>query len=95
MPVSGSYAAGTSVLIRWWAAGVQTGSTINLCYTTSSDWSGVENWISVGAITAFNGWTNWYWDTTGVPPGTYYIGGYVWDGGTATWYHATTTFIIT
>ena len=94
-PISGGYPSGSVIPVSWYATGVQTGYTINLAYIDTIDWSGTAHWISVGAIVAYNGWTVWNWDTTGVPPGTYYIAGYIWDGASAHYAHATTTFIIT
>jgi hypothetical protein len=94
-PASGSYAAGSIVPVTWWATGIQTGYTINLGYITSADWSGTQHWISIGEIYGLNGWTTWNWNTTGVPPGTYYMIGYVWDGSTGTYSHIATTFRIT
>jgi hypothetical protein len=93
-PTSGSYVAGSIVPATWWATGIQAGYTVNLGYITSSDWSGVQHWISVGEIYGSNGSTTWNWDTTGVPPGTYYMIGYVWNGGTGTYSHVATTFRI-
>jgi hypothetical protein len=94
-PVSGSYVAGTTIAIQWYAVGIQSGYTANLCYATQPNTSGTEYWISVGEITVVNGTASWNWDTTGVPAGTYYIGGYIWNGSTATYGFGATSFTIT
>jgi hypothetical protein len=94
-PLSGSYVAGAIVPVNWTAYGIQSGYTVNLCYATQPNTSGTEYWISVGEITAVNGTASWNWDTTGVPPGIYYIGGYIWNGSTATYGFGATSFTIT
>jgi len=94
-PLSGSYSTGTPVTVSWNASGCQSGYIVNLCYTTDPAWGGTPQWISVGEIPAVNGSSSWEWDTTGVPPGTYYIAGYIWNGSAPTYAHAGSTFIIT
>ena len=92
-PISGSYPHGTLLTVQWVAYGVQAGNNINLCYITTIDWSGTSHWVKFGGAIS-NGAGYWNWDTTGVPPGTYYIAGYIWNGAPV-YAHATTTFIIT
>jgi len=87
--------AGTTIATQWYAVGIQSGYTANLCYATQPNTSGTEYWISVGEITVVNGTASWNWDTTGVPAGTYYIGGYIWNGSTATYGFGATSFTIT
>jgi hypothetical protein len=98
-PVSGTYVSGTTIPVSWVAVGAQAGYTVCLCVAPGLDFTGAR-WISVGAISADNGWTTWNWDgrdTSGilVPPGTYYIAGYIWNGSSPTYAHATTPFILT
>ena len=76
-PTSGSYAAGSSVTIAWTAGGVVAGSTISLCYDTDNVINGNEKWIEIDAVTAADGTASYTWNTTGVAPGTYYVGGYL------------------
>ena len=93
-PISGSYARGTVIPIYWWATGVQAGYTVCLCYTTSPNASD-PHWITIGQIVATNGASGWGWDTTGAIPGTYYIGGYIWNGSAPTYAWGASTFILT
>ena len=57
-------------------------------------WNGNEHWIEVDQVAAANGNGSYSWDTTGVAPGTYYIGGYLWSGGTPTFSHLTQSITI-
>ena len=50
--------------------------------------NGNETWIS-SASAAANGTGSYNWNTTGVAPGTYYIGGYLYSGGKPTYSHLT------
>jgi hypothetical protein len=95
-PASGAFTAGQNVLIQWTADGVTPGSSISLCYDKDKVFNNNETWIEINGVTAANGSTNYNWNTTGVPTGTYYIGGYMWDGGnTFTFSHLTTAITIT
>ena len=80
-PTSGTYAAGTAVTIAWTAANVKPGSKISLCYDPDTSLQGHEKWIEIDGVTAANGNCSYTWDTTGVQPGTYYVAGYLWNGG--------------
>ena len=44
--------------------------------------------------TAVNGYGTYQWNTTGVAPGTYYIGGYLWSGGKPIYSHLTQSITI-
>ena len=61
-----------------------------LCYDTDAVWNGNEKWITFQAAT--NGSYNW--DTTGMAPGTYYIGGYLYSGSKPYYYHLTQSITI-
>jgi nuclear transport factor 2 (NTF2) superfamily protein len=77
-PTSGSYVAGSTVTITWTAGGVHDGDTVSLCYDRDGIWgNGNETWIEVGGVVAADGSGSYRWNTTGVAPGTSYIGGYV------------------
>jgi RHS repeat-associated protein len=81
-PVSGTFAAGITVPINWTATNVGAASTISLCYDADTTWwNGNEHWIEVDQVAAANGARSYSWDTTGVAPGTYYVGGYLYSGG--------------
>ena len=86
-PTSGTSAAGVSIPIQWTAGNVGANGTINLCYDTDTAWNGNETWVQFG-ITAANGNGTYTWDTTGVAPGTYYIGGYLFSGGKPYYSHS-------
>jgi hypothetical protein len=95
-PLSGTYSAGTIIPITWTAYGIQSGYTVCLCYSTNASPSGgTKHWISVGEIAATNGTTTWSWNSTGAVAGTYYIGGYIWNGSSPTYAWGSSTFIIT
>ena len=93
-PTSGTFTAGQSVTVQWTAGNVAAGSTINLCYDTDTAWNGNETWIEIGKVAAANGNGTYSWDTTGVAPGTYYIAGYLYSGGKATYSHLTQSITI-
>ena len=95
-PASETYAVGQVIPIQWTASSVAPGSSINLAYDTDADWGGDrETWFKFGE-TAANGNGTYYWDTTGVAPGTYYIAGYLYDhtANTATFSHLAQSFTI-
>ena len=69
------------------------GSTVSLCYDTDAAWGGNETWIKFGQAAA-NGNGTYSWDTTGMAPGTYYIGGYLYSGGKPTYSHLTQSITI-
>ena len=86
-PTSGTYAAGQTVTIQWTAGNVPAGGKISLCYDTNTTFSpsgsldGTEHWIEIDGVAAANGNGSYTWNTSGVAAGTYYIAGYLWDGG--------------
>ncbi len=91
-PTSGSYTAGQTVSIQWAAGNVVAGSTIALCYDTGTSFSNAT-WITFNQAAA-TGNGSYNWNTTGVAPGTYYIGGYLWSGGKPTYSHLTQSITI-
>ena len=88
-PTSGTFTAGQTVSVQWTAANVSTGSKITLCYDADSIWNGNEHWIEVDQVAAANGSGTYSWNTTGLPPGKYYVGGYLWSNGLPTYSHLT------
>jgi hypothetical protein len=95
-PAAASYAVGSSVTIGWTASNVAAGSKISLCYDTDTTFNGNEKWIEIDAVAAANGSYTYNWDTSKVAAGTYYIGGYLWDGhGTFTTSHLTQAITLT
>ncbi len=96
-PTSGSYTSGDAATITWTAAGVISGSKISLCLDEDTTWdSGNEHWIKIDQVTAANGSGSLAWNTAAVEPGTYYVAGYMWDGGnTFTLSRLTTSITIT
>jgi hypothetical protein len=93
-PISGTYNVGSNISISWIVTGAQPGYTVCLCYASQPNLSGEEHWITVGEIQAVNGVATWNWNTTGATPGTWYIGGYVWNGSAPTYAFAATSFIL-
>ncbi len=93
-PTSGSFTAGQTVTIQWNAANVDPGSTISLAYDTTTNW-GNPQWIEIGGLTAANGSGSYTWNTTGVAPGTYYVGGYLYDTSTPYYSHLSTSITVT
>ena len=93
-PASGTFVAGETVAIEWTADGVVAGSKVSLCYDEDTTlWSGNEHWITVDQVDATAG--TYQWDTTGVPAGTYYIAGYMYDfAGTFTFSHLTDSIAV-
>ena len=80
-PNFGTYQAGTSIDIQWTAGDIVAGSKISLCYDPDTTFNGNEHWIEIDGVAAANGPGTYAWNTTGVAPGTYYIAGYLFDGG--------------
>ena len=72
------------------------GSKISLCYDTDTTFNGNEHWIEIDGVAAANGGGTYTWNTTGVAPGTYYVAGYMFDGGKIfTFSHLTQSITIT
>ncbi len=94
-PTSGTYQAGQTVGIQWTAANVVTGSKISLCFDTDTTFNKNEHWIEIDAVAAANSGGTYTWNTTGVAPGTYYLGGYMYDGSSFTMSHLTQAITIT
>ena len=90
-PTSGTYNAGQTVVIAWKGTNLISGTSIYLCYDTDTVWGGgKETWITFNQTAAVGtGYGTYQWNTTGVAPGTYYIGGYLWSGGKPTYSHLT------
>ena len=94
-PTSGTYQAGDTVNIQWTAGNVVAGSKISLCYDTDTTFNNNEHWIEIDGVAAANGTASYSWNTTGVPSGTYYVAGYMYDGGkTFTFSHLTQSITI-
>ena len=72
---------GQTVNIPWTAANVPAGGKISLCYDTDTTFNHNEHWIEIDGVPASNSGGSYAWNTTGVPTGTYYLAGYLWDGG--------------
>ena len=85
-PTSGTFTAGQAVAIQWTAANIDAGSTISLAYDTTSNW-GNPKWIEVDRVSAANGSGSYTWNTSGIAAGTYYLAGYLYDGGKAYFSH--------
>ncbi|MEN6449416.1 MAG: hypothetical protein ABFC96_02905 [Thermoguttaceae bacterium] len=89
-PGLGTATLGQNVQIAWNAANIPAGSTISLCYDTASAFgNGNVTWIEVNKVAASNGNGSYQWDTTGIMPGVYYVGGYVYANGTPHYFHST------
>jgi hypothetical protein len=93
-PSSGTFSAGQMVTFQWTAANVDAGSTISLAYDTTNNW-GNPTWIEVDKVTVANGTASYTWNTSGIAPGTYYLAGYLYDGGKAYFSHLATAITIT
>ena len=94
-PTSGTYTVGQSVPIQWTAANVRAGRTISLNYDQDAIWwNGNEHWIEIDQIAAANGTGAYYWNTTGVAPGKYYMAGYMFQNGVPVFSHVTTSITI-
>jgi hypothetical protein len=91
-PGPGSYTPGQTVQIQWTAGNVAAGSTIALCYDTGTTFGGAT-WITYNQAAA-DGNGTYSWNTTGVAPGTYYVGGYLYSGGAPTYSHLTQSITI-
>ena len=98
-PSSGTFSAGQSVTIQWTAANVDVvGPTkISLGYDLAATVDANEHWIEVNGGTAANSTDSYTWNVVGVAPGTYYLGGYMYDFATsqAVYSHVGTSIVIT
>jgi hypothetical protein len=64
---------------------VPANCSISLCLDTDRwGWNGNEKWIEIGKKTAVNGSDSYTFDTSGLAPGTYYVGGYLYNHTTHT-----------
>ncbi len=92
-PTSGTYNVGQTVTVAWAASNMASNATVSLCYDSDKIINGNEKYFEVDKVAANDLYTAGYgdypWDTTGMKPGTYYIGGYLWSNGKATWSHLT------
>jgi cyclophilin family peptidyl-prolyl cis-trans isomerase len=89
-PTSGTYTVGENVTIRWAANYVGAGSKVSLCYDPDAVFGNSnQTWIVVDRALTTAGDGAYVWNTTGVKPGKYYLGGYVWSNGKATFSHLT------
>jgi Mg-chelatase subunit ChlD len=96
-PTSGTFTAGQQpVTIQWTAGNVGANSSISLCYDPDAKWNGNEKWIEIGQKAAVNGSDSYTWNTSGVAPGTYYVGGYLYNNTThtPTYSHLSTPIIL-
>ncbi|MEN6449607.1 MAG: Ig-like domain-containing protein [Thermoguttaceae bacterium] len=93
-PGSGTFAAGTTIPISWGTDVTNPNETISLCYDTDTVFNGNETWIEVDQLPAVSGGHVYNWTSTSIPPRTYYLGGYLWNGSSATYAHITTPFTI-
>jgi Bacterial Ig-like domain/FG-GAP-like repeat/Beta-propeller repeat len=79
-PTSGTFIAGQSFNITWTAANVSSNSVISLCLDRDTKlWNGNERWIEVDKVAAANGNGFYSFDPSGIVPGKYYVGGYMYD----------------
>ena len=83
-PTSGTYAPGQSMTITWTAGYVPANGNISLCLDPDAAWNGNEKWIEVGKKAAANGSDSYVFDPSGFAPGTYYVGGYLYNNTTHT-----------
>jgi probable HAF family extracellular repeat protein len=94
-PVSGTYIAGQDVNVYFWGANVPTGAKVSLCYDKDTTWlNGNEKWFEIDSASAVNGYGSYTWNTYGVAPGRYYLAGYLWAYGKATYSHLTQAITI-
>ena len=82
-PASGTYAPGQPITITWSAGFVSNSSVISLCLDQDTTlWNGNERWIEVDKVTAATGSGSYTFDPGNFLPGTYYVGGYMYDKAT-------------
>ncbi len=96
---TGTYSVGTQIVVAWTASNMATDATVSICYDTGKTFTGKDTWLEVDQMQANDLQTGNYggylWDTTGMKPGTYYVGGYLWSNGKPTWSHLTTPVTLT
>jgi hypothetical protein len=95
-PTSGTFTAGQPITITWTAPGVSANDIVSLCLDKDTkNLNGNEKWIEIDGVAASAG--RFSFNTTGFAPGTYYIGGYMYNtiGKTFTTSHLLQSIIIT
>jgi hypothetical protein len=95
-PTSGTYTAGQSVTVTWTAANAPANGVISICLDTDTTlWNKNEKWVEVDQVTAANGDGSYTFSTSGITPGTYYVGGYLYNKDTKKFTNAHLTSPIT
>jgi hypothetical protein len=94
-PASGTYTAGQDINVYFWGDNVPSNGKVSLCYDKDTIWNnGNEKWIEIDRAPAVNGYSHYTWNTLGVAPGKYYLAGYLWAYGKATYSHLTQAITI-
>ena len=79
-PLPATAAPGDVVPIQWTTCNVVPGSTVSLCYDEDTIWwNENEHWFVVDQGPVSEGAGSYAWNTAGVPQGTYYVAGYLYD----------------
>jgi len=79
-PDSGTYAPGQPITITWTADNISGDKVISLCIDKDAKlWNRNEQWIEVDLVAAANCNDSYTINPDNFPPGTYYIGGYMYD----------------
>ncbi|MGA2796161.1 MAG: hypothetical protein ABSE63_01150, partial [Thermoguttaceae bacterium] len=77
-PTSGTYAPGQSMTITWTSANVSANDVVTLCLDTDTTLlNGNEKWIEIDKAAASDG--TYTFNPARFAPGTYYVGGYMYD----------------
>jgi hypothetical protein len=78
-PTSGTYAPGTPIVVNWTAANVTANNVVSICIDKDTKLlNGNERWITIDK-NMINGADSVSLDPAGMAPGTYYVGGYMYD----------------
>ncbi|MGA2798788.1 MAG: Ig-like domain-containing protein, partial [Thermoguttaceae bacterium] len=77
-PTSGTYAPGQPITVTWTATNISANNVVSLCLDVDTKlWNGNEKWIEIDKAAASDG--TYTFNPAGYAPGTYYIGGYLYD----------------
>ena len=77
---SGIFAPGQSFTIAWIAANVSSDDVISLCLDKDTAlWNGNEQWLEIDKVSAADGSGSSTFSMPNLAPGTYYVGGYMYN----------------
>lgn len=98
-PSSGAYTAGEDIKTYWLAKDAPTNATVSLCYDTDKVFNGNEHWVKLNLnnsdMDLVGGYRSVSWNSFGLAPGKYYLGGFLTANGKNYYSHLTMPITVT